>query len=64
MLSSAWTGDTPYNLPGWFFCVWMLCEVFYALLDRLREHAALRRGLCLALAAGGAALEKLALGVP
>ena len=64
MLSSAWTGDTPYNLPGWFFCVWMLCEVFYALLDRLREHAALRRGLCLALAAGGAALEKLDLGVP
>lgn len=64
MVSTGWffPDGTPYNLPGWFLCVLMLCYGLYALPGK--AGPALRRGLYGTLVIGGAVLEKLDLGVP
>lgn len=72
MISTGWFSgkDTPYNLPAWFLCVLLICDILYFLLEKslaqkfpVRYQKA-RPALYLFFILGGGILERLDLNIP
>lgn len=63
MVSTGGVFPMPYNFPGWFLCVLLLCGLVHEALRRLPDRR-LCLALCALLALGGAVLEGLDGSVP